>query len=387
MKNFAPSAVALLITALCLVLPACGGGGIDSPVTAAVAVAPTPIVSVTGTAATGNAITGGEVTLNCVSGKTGIASTGADGSFSVDAARLTFPCVARVDYKDSTGIAQQLHSFVTSAGNANISPVTDLLVASLMNGGAADAFDRFDVAKASAFTAAQIAAAASRVKAYLKTIGVDTTNLPDDPVTTRLFAKSGTSPGDAFDKVLDDVKVRLSAAGLTIANAGGKLNTPVIVVTPVTPTMPAVATQPGELVASGTLTGLPSGITFKAATVVVNPLFTPFGSPPRQDAGITINNTDKSFSIIVSGDVTAGGVGGPNALGMNAQTSTGESEWNTSPLCNDSSYPKSCKILAGVVIDRSGKKITFTNAVLDLPFGKAAEAFGKLTLNGTVTWQ
>ena len=373
------------------VLVACGGGGTSSQVTGAAAVTPAATVSVTGTAATGVAIAGGAVTLNCVSGKTGIASTGADGSFSVSAAGVTFPCVARVDYKDSAGASQQLHSFVTAAGNANINPVTDLLVANLTGGGALDAFDRFDAAKATGFTPALVAAAAGKVKAYLKTLGVDTTNLPDDPITTKLVAKNGTTPGDAFDKVLDDVKTKLTTAGLTIAGAAGKLNAPVAVVTPPTPVVPA---QPGQLVASGTLTGLPPGITFTAATVVVNPLFAPKlsatdTSPPRQDASFTIQNTDKSFVIIVSGDVTAAGVGGPNALGLNLQSGKVDSglEWNTSPLCFDSTYPKNCKIQAGVVIDRTGKKITFTNAVLDLPFGKAAEAFGKLTLNGTVTWQ
>ena len=388
MKKLHFQITASLVMSACL-LVACGGGGTNSQVPGAAAATPAGTVSVTGTAATGAAIAGGAVTLNCVSGKTGIASTGADGSFSVSAAGVTFPCVARVDYKDSAGSAQQLHSFVTAAGNANINPVTDLLVASLTGGGSVDAFDKFDAAKASAVTPAQVVTAAAKVKAYLRTLGVDTTNLPDDPITTKLVAKNGTTPGDAFDKVLDDFKTKLTTAGLTIAGAAGKLNAPVAVVTPSTPVVPA---QPGQLIASGTLTGLPPGITFTAATIVVSPLFTPklFAtdtSPPRQDASFTIQNTDKSFVIIVSGDVTPGGEGGPNALGMNAQNSTGDSEWNTSPLCFDSTYPKNCKIQAGVVIDRAGKKITFTNAVLDLPFGKAAEAFGKLTLNGTVTWQ
>ena len=381
MKKLASSAVIVAITALCLVVSACGGGTSTS-VTAASAMTPVstpPTVSVTGTAATGAAIAGGAVTLNCVSGKTGIASTGADGSFSVNAAGVTFPCVARVDYKDSAGVPQQLHSFVTAAGNANISPVTDLLVANLTGGSAAEAFDKFDPARASAVTPAQLAAAAGKVKAYLKTLGVDTTNLPDDPITIKFVAKNGATPGDAFDKVLDDVKARLTASGLTIAGAATKLNTPA------TP----VVVQPGELVATGTLTGLPPGITFTAASVFVNPLFTPTigNSAPLQDSSISISNADKSFGIIVNGEVTSAGVGGPNALGLNAQSSTGSFEWNSSPLCFDSSYPKNCKVLAGVVIDRAGKKITFTNAVLDLPFGKSAEAFGKLTLNGTVVWQ
>jgi hypothetical protein len=73
-------------------------------------------------------------------------------------------------------------------------------------------------------------------------------------------------------------------------------------------------------------------------------------------------------------------------LALNAQSTSGI-EWNSSPLCGDFSYPKNCINQPGVVIDRTGKKITFTNAVLDLPLGTAAVAFGKLTLNGTVAWQ
>ena len=149
---------------------------------------------------------------------------------------------------------------------------------------------------------------------------------------------------------------------------------------------------PGTLVASGTLTGFPSGLSFTAGSIVVNPLFASFGSPPRQDASFFIQNSDKSISIIVDGEVI-NGVGGPRALGMNVQTTaqdaTGFSalyEWNTAPLCNDSTFPANCVPMAGVVIDRVGKKITFTNAVLTLPFGAKAVAFGNLTLNGTVSW-
>jgi hypothetical protein len=269
-----PFKISAMLALSASLLSACGGGYDTSSVAASTT------ANVTGTAATGTAIAGGAVTLNCVYGKTMIASSGADGSFTVDAAGVTFPCVARVEYKDSGGVAQQLHSFVTGAGYANINPVTDLLVANLTGSASLDAFDKFDATKASALTAAQVTAAAAKVKAYLKTLGVDTTNLPDDPITAKLAAKNGTTPGDAFDKVLDDIKTRLAAAGLTIASAAGKLNNPVATATS-PPTTPAVPSQPGELVASGTLTGLPPGITFTAATVIVSPLFTPYGSPPR----------------------------------------------------------------------------------------------------------
>lgn len=363
----------LLTGAAAAALTACGGGGSSgtaAPVT----------LSVGGTAATGAAIAAGTVTLKCMSGTSTAVTTGVDGSFTIDVGSVTLPCVGRVDYKDAAGVAQKLHTFIAAAGTANITPFTELIVANLTSGTAVDAFDKFDATKVKAITTAQLTAAIAAIKAYFVTLGLAVTDFPADPIGTKFVAKNSTTAGDKTDALLDALAAKLVSSNITLSNAVASVSGAT--------TTPAVPARPGELAASGTLTGFPPGITFNAATVVVSPLFDSFGSPPRQDASITIKNGD-SFLIIVSGDVTAGGIGGPNALGLNAQSTNVNSglEWNTSPLCFDSTYPKNCKIQAGVVIDRAGKKITFTNAVLDLPFGGAAVAFGKLTLNGTVTWQ
>ena len=365
----------LLTGAAAAALTACGGGGSSGTVAPA-------SLSVSGTAATGAAIAAGVVTLKCVSGTSTAATTGVDGSFTIDVGSVTLPCVGRVDYKNAAGVAQQLHTFIATAGTANITPMTELIVANLISGTAVDAFDKFDATKAKVITATQLTAAIAAIKTYFGTLGLAVTEFPTDPIGTKFVAKNGSAVGDKADALLDALAAKLLSSSLTLSNAVSA------VTTSGTTTTPAVPLKAGELAASGTLTGFPPGITFNAATVIVSPLFDSFGSPPRQDASITIKNGD-SFFIIVSGDVTAGGVGGPNALAMNAQSTIVNSglEWNTSPLCSDASYPKNCKIQAGVVIDRVAKKITFTNAVLDLPFGTAAVAFGTLTLNGTVMWQ
>jgi hypothetical protein len=203
----------LSAAALAALLSACGGGGSSSAT-----------ATVTGTAATGAAIAAGTVTLKCVSGSASSLPTGADGNFSVDISGVTLPCVGRVDYKDSSGTAQKLHTFISAAGNANITPVTELLVAKLTSGTAADAFDKFDATKAKTFTATQIKAAADAVKAYIKnTLGVDTTNLPDDPVGTKLAAKTSSSSGDKFDTVLDDLAAKLKSSGKKLADAAVEL--------------------------------------------------------------------------------------------------------------------------------------------------------------------
>jgi hypothetical protein len=204
--------------ALAAMLTACGGGGGSGGSATATA-------TVAGTAATGAAIASGTVTLQCISGKTSSATTGSDGSFSIDVTGVTLPCVGRVDYKDSTNTAQKLHTFISAAGTANITPVTDLLVANLTSGTAADAFDKFDATKAKAFTAAQVKTAADSVKTYLKnTLGVDTTNLPDDPVGTKLAAKTGSSTGDKFDAVLDDLATKLKGSGKKLNDVEGDLS-------------------------------------------------------------------------------------------------------------------------------------------------------------------
>ena len=202
----------LTAVTLAALLGACGGGGGSA----------TPTASVSGTAATGAAIASGTVALKCVLGTSAVVTTGVDGSFTIDIGSLTLPCVGRVDYKDATGTAQKLHTFISAAGTANITPITELLVSSLTSGTAADAFDKFDATKTKAFTAAQIKAAADAVKTYLKnTLGVDTTNLPDDPVSSKFLATNGSTAGDKADKVLDDLAAKLKAGGKKLEDAVG----------------------------------------------------------------------------------------------------------------------------------------------------------------------
>jgi hypothetical protein len=211
----------LLLAVVIGLVTGCGGGGSGTGNAAA------PTATVAGTAATGAAIAAGAVSLKCVSGTATVSTTGTDGSFSIDVSGVGFPCVGRVDYKDASGAAQKLHTLVSSAGVANITPITELLLASLTGAPAADAFDKFDPVKTKAFTTAQIKLAVAAVKTYLKTtLGVDTTNLPDDPVGTKFIPKWGSTPGDTLDKVLDDLKAKLAALGKTLAGASGDLGAP-----------------------------------------------------------------------------------------------------------------------------------------------------------------
>lgn len=195
-------------------MAACGGGGGGGTTN-----------SVSGTAATGAAIATGTVTMHCVSGTSTTTTTLADGSFTVDAAGITFPCIAVVGYKDTAGAAQQLHTYVAGPGSANITPITELIVANLLGTTPAQAYDAFDAAKVKAVTGDKVVAAIAAVKAYLQTLGVAVTDFPADPIGTRLVAKAGAVDGDKADKVLDDLQARLKAAGKKVADAAADLAT------------------------------------------------------------------------------------------------------------------------------------------------------------------
>lgn len=202
-----------------LVLAGCGGGGGGSAGGVTATVAPS---LVNGTAATGAAIVGGKVTLKCQNGTSTVVTTGADGGFSIDVAVIGLPCIGRVEYTDSKGATQHLHTLVTAAGKANITPITDLLVAKLTGGRAADAFDLFNAATTKGFTAVQIKSAGDGVRNYLKnTLGLDTSALPEDLVGTPFVPKIGTTAGDAADQVLDALQAKLGTLGKTLAEVAG----------------------------------------------------------------------------------------------------------------------------------------------------------------------
>lgn len=204
----------LAVTALAAgLLVACGGGGSTSSSAA---------ITVSGVAATGAAIAGGTVNLKCAAGTVGAATTGPDGSFLLDITSATLPCVGRVDYKDASGAAQKLHTFISQAGVGNITPLTELIVANLTGGPAADAFDQFiaQLPKIKTYTPAQVGTAAAAVKTFLKaTLNVDVSNLPDDPIGTKFVAASGTVKGDKFDAVLDEFQAKLKAQGVKLGDA------------------------------------------------------------------------------------------------------------------------------------------------------------------------
>jgi len=189
------------------ILAACGGGGSsDEPAPGA-----TPL-ALTGVAATGAAISGQTVEAKCSSG-TGTATSNADGSYTINVTGGVLPCVLKIT--PASGPA--LYSVATGTGSsatANISPVTQLVVASLTGGDPAAYFTGFDATAAAAVTDASVTAAVSAVKTTLLAAGVDLGTI--DVLAGTLTPATGTTAGNAYDQALDALAARLVTAGTTL---------------------------------------------------------------------------------------------------------------------------------------------------------------------------
>ena len=161
--------------------------------------------TISGVAATGAPVTGGTVTLKCASGSPAApAITGADGKFSFTVSGVTLPCLARVVATDG----ETFHSYVSALGNVNITPITEMVLASLLGSNPSSAFDNLGSAPAE-YSLAQINAALAAVKTRLDGLGVNTSAL-GNPLTDGLIAGSGTG----LDGVLDDLKARRGATSI-----------------------------------------------------------------------------------------------------------------------------------------------------------------------------
>lgn len=202
--TFAPILVAALLTA-------CGGGGGGGGGTALT----TPSLSISGVAATGAAIIGGTVDATCKTG-TGTATTNADGTYTVSVSAGQQPCLLRATDPITQ---QQLHSFVeTGATTANITPITDLVVANTLGADPATAYSNFTTAVQQQITAANISVAVTKVQAATAALGASADMSGIDPMKGTLQAATGNAAGDATDKKIDALMATLAAADKKIAD-------------------------------------------------------------------------------------------------------------------------------------------------------------------------
>lgn len=236
------------------ILAACGGGGSsDTAGTDGGSVAPpvtTPAsLTLSGVAATGAAIVGQTVEAKCAAG-TGSATSNADGSYTISVTAGALPCVLKVT--PASGPA--LYSLATGSGNtatANISPVTQLVMASLTGTDPDAYFGSFDSTAATAVTTTKLSDAVAAVKATLLAAGVDLGSI--DVLAGTLTPATTTTTGNAYDQALDALAAKLASAGTTLAAL-----TATVVTT--SPAAPATVTA-----AAGNAASLPAELLLKPA--------------------------------------------------------------------------------------------------------------------------
>lgn len=206
-----------LMTALAsaVVLAGCGGGGDGGSAGGGTTTPPSATSSTTiaGTAATGAAIAGATVQAKCATGS-GSATTGVDGRFSLKIDSAVRPCVLSVSAPGGT----TLHSVVEGGSGAdvvaNITPLTELITASIAGGNTASFFSTFDAAAQAKLTQAGLSGAQQSVALALSGV-VDLAGI--DALKDPLVAANGGNAGNALDQKLDALGATLAAAQTTLA--------------------------------------------------------------------------------------------------------------------------------------------------------------------------
>lgn len=185
----------LTIVSLALLLGGCLGGDSGSSAT------------LSGTAAVGAPIVGGNVAVQCAGGNALNTLTSAAGAWSVTLTGQTLPCVVQVSGGTVAGGANTipLHSIALQPGTVNITPLTDLIVANLINQAPAGWFTTgLNAGAFAAMAGNALQAAMNNVVAALD-LSAALGNM--DPFTTAFNA----TVDDDMDKILEALKGAIAA--------------------------------------------------------------------------------------------------------------------------------------------------------------------------------
>ena len=222
MKNVYKS---VITGAVALIVAGCGGGGNDTS-TGGDNPAPTAqSLQLSGTAAIGAALANSSVEVKCATGS-GSATTNANGTYSLTITGAVLPCLIQVT-GSADGTSVTLHS-VTEAGAgttagattsavANVTPMTEMIVAQLVGAIPADLFATFGADSLANVTQANLATATTTILTALNTAtGIDFGAI--DPFKATLVAATESAPnqGNAYDQLLDDLKEKVPAEALPL---------------------------------------------------------------------------------------------------------------------------------------------------------------------------
>lgn len=254
-------AIALSLSTITL-LPACGGGGGSTA----------PLLE--GTAAIGAAIDEGIVTAICAdgSGFQQAVTTNAQGKWTGTLSRANvLPCAIKVSFGDPT---KALHSFATSLGTINITPLTELVLAKTLG---QHPGDWFTSSPTSLIAAAELEASTVDL---LQTLGVKNFKVP---ATGSPFTTAFNANGTGWDALLDEIKESISDyEGFVEDIANGSASFDDI---PTAPTEPTVAAPTGNGAALDGQNGATATVGSTNYTYIADPEDKPYVYNPLTDGG------------------------------------------------------------------------------------------------------
>lgn len=193
---------ALVAGSIAALLAACGGGGGGDA------------LKVSGTAATGAALSGANVDVRCAQGS-GTTTTGADGRYAVAVPSGVAPCMLQVSGTGPDGAPLTLHSAVPPGTardrTANVTPLTELLLADALASPPTQVFDQIEEA-IRRITEESLAASLARMNAALAAASM--LQQPVNPISDPLDAAHGNVRGNAHDQLLDDFASRVPTSSL-----------------------------------------------------------------------------------------------------------------------------------------------------------------------------
>lgn len=183
-------------------LAACSGGGGGAGYT------------ITGVAASGAAVSQGLLDVKCASGSSSTV-TELDGSYRVTVPGGQAPCILRAT-QPATGLT--LHSLVEEgASKANITPVTELILANLFGQAPREVFDQFGPEQIRKITPEKLALSKAIVLEATKDWRLSSPNQEEfDPFKAPLRAATSLAGGNNFDQTLDNLMASIIAADTSL---------------------------------------------------------------------------------------------------------------------------------------------------------------------------
>lgn len=211
-----------LITAA--VIAACGGGGGGGGTSTT-----TPnVTTLSGTAAVGYPLVGATVTVRCAAG-TALATTTTDsqGAWSVDVTGQTLPCAAELTGGTANGVANTTtyHSIALARGVMNITPMTDLIVANVIQSATPTTWFAGLATTPTNLNAIAQADVEASLQRYRTALPLITTLTSVHPITDSFTATPGNSMDDMLEAIAQ-ARTQVSsthADDLAVAAAAGAI--------------------------------------------------------------------------------------------------------------------------------------------------------------------